>query len=287
MARLFRLLPLFWLFLAGGVASAVSGDDGLVSIPPLSAHVVDLAGLLQPAQASDLDRRLMRFEEAHGSQIAVLIVPTTAPEAIEQYSIRVFDAWKLGRKQYNDGILIVVAAQDRALRIDAGYGLEGAIPDVVAKRVVMETMAPKFRAGDPYGGIVAGVEQIGRLIAGEQLPAPAGRSTSGSLDQLLVVGLVAATIVGGVLSLLLGRFFGGIATGGVVGAIAWFMSGSLFAAIAAAFMVFLFVLARGGRGGSPFGGWGGGGWSSGGGGGWGGGGGGGGSAGGGGASGNW
>lgn len=281
---LLRLLPLVWLFLAGGAACAGAGE--LVAVPPLTAHVVDLAGLLAPAQAGDLDQRLLRFEAAHGSQIAVLIVPTTAPEAIEQYSIRVFDAWRLGRKQYNDGILIVVAAQDRTLRIDAGYGLEGAIPDAVAKRVVTETMAPKFRAGDPYGGLVAGVEQIGRLVAGEQLPPAAGRSgQSGSLDQLLVIGMVAATIVGGVLSLILGRFFGGIATGGVVGAIAWLMSGSLFAAIAAAFMVFLFVLIRGGRGGSSFGGWGGGGWSSGGGGGWGGGGGG--SAGGGGASGNW
>lgn len=283
--RLLRLLPPVWLFLAGGAVWAVAGVGELVAVPPLTAHVVDLAGLLAPAQAGDLDQRLLRFEVVHGSQIAVLIVPTTAPEAIEQYSIRVFDAWKLGRKQYNDGILIVVAAQDRALRIDAGYGLEGAIPDAVAKRVVMETMAPKFRAGDPYGGLVAGVEQIGKVIAGEQLPPAAGRSGQDwSIEQLLVVGIVAATIVGGALSLILGRFFGGIATGGVVGAIAWLLSGSLFAVIAAAFMVFLFVLISGGRGGSSFGGWGGGGWSSGGGG-WGGGGGG--SAGGGGASGNW
>lgn len=285
MGLIFRLPVLFWLLFASSVFAA-EGD--LVPVPPLRAHVVDTAGLLQPGQVSDLDRRLMQFEQAHGSQIAVLIVPTTAPEAIEQYSIRVFDAWKLGRKKYDDGILILVAVKDRMLRIDTGYGLEGAIPDAIAKRIVAEVIAPKFRAGDPYGGLVAGVEQIEKLIGGEQLPPGGGASGSqgnnqdGQFGQLLVIGLVAASIVGGVLSLILGRFFGGLVTGGLVGAIAWFLSGSLFAALAAAVMVFLFVLVKAG---GYYGGWGGG-WSGGGGGGgWGGGGGG--SAGGGGASGNW
>lgn len=271
--------------------------ETLAPIPPLTRHVIDQAGLLQPAQAEQLDQQLAQLEKAHGSQIAVLIVPTTQPEAIEQYSIRVFDAWKLGRKKLNDGILILVATQDRQLRIDTGYGLEGAIPDATAKRIVAEIIAPQFRAGNPLGGLTAAVDQIEKLIAGEQLP-PAARQDwqgegggQGQFAELLVIGIVAATIIGGVLSLVLGRFFGGLATGGVVGFIAWFMVGSLFAGVAAAIMVFLYVLASGGRGGAIGGGWGGGGfsgggWGSGGGsGGWGGGGGG--SAGGGGASGQW
>lgn len=277
-----------------GLAPLSVRADTLVPVPPLTRHVVDQAGLLQPTQAEDLDQRLWQFEKAHGSQIAVLIVPTTQPESIEEYSIRVFDAWKLGSKQHNDGILILIATQDRKLRIDTGYGLEGAIPDVIAKRVVTEIIAPQFRAGNPLAGLIGGVEQIEKLIAGEQLPPAARRSGQGGQGQfaeLLVIGIVAATIVGGVLSLILGRFFGSLVTGGVVGFIAWLMVGSLFAGVAAAVMVFLYVLASGGRGGSSRGGWGGGGGLSSGGG-WGGGsgswgGGGGGSAGGGGASGQW
>lgn len=284
------------LALALGLAPMMALADALVTVPPLTRHVVDQAGLLQPAQAEELDQRLWQFEKTHGSQIAVLIVPTTQPESIEQYSIRVFDAWKLGRKQHNDGILLVVATQDRKLRIDTGYGLEGAIPDAIAKRVVAEIITPQFRAGNPLGGLIGGVEQIEKLIAGEQLPpaknrrGEVGNGGQGQFSELLVLGIVAATIIGSVLSLILGRFFGSLATGGVVGFMAWLMVGSSFAAIGAAVLVFLYVLVTGGRGGSSRGGWGGGGFPTGGS--WGGGsgswgGGGGGSAGGGGASGQW
>jgi uncharacterized protein len=284
--------------LMAGLASTHAYAESPLAVPPLTRHVVDTAGMLQPAQVDDLDRRLWQFEKAHGSQIAVLIVPTTQPESVEEYSIRVFDAWKLGRKQANDGILILVAARDRKLRIDTGYGLEGAIPDAIAKRIVSEVIAPKFRTDDPYAGLVAGVEQIEKLIEGESLPPARQGKKSGNrpglqvdFGELLVIGIVAATIVGGVLSLVLGRFFGGLATGGLVGFITWLITGSLFTMVGAGVIVFLYVLITGGRGGSSFGGWGGGGgWGSGGGwgggsGGWGGGGGG--SAGGGGASGSW
>lgn len=285
------------LGLMAGLASTHAYAESPVAVPPLTRHVVDTAGMLQPAQLDDLDRRLWQFEKAHGSQIAVLIVPTTQPESIEEYSIRVFDAWKLGRKQANDGILILVAARDRKLRIDTGYGLEGAIPDAIAKRIVSEIIAPKFRNDEPYAGLVAGVAQIEKLIEGESLPpVKQGRNAqdrpSGQADfgELLVIGIIAATIVGSVLSLVLGRFFGGLATGGLVGFIAWLITSSLFVMIGAAVIVFLYVLVTAGRGGSSIGGWGGGGWGSSGGwgggsGGWGGGGGG--SAGGGGASGSW
>lgn len=281
-----------------GLVPPSAGAESALPVPPLTRHVVDTAAMLQAAQLDDLDRRLWQFEKAHGSQIAVLIVPTTQPESIEEYSIRVFDAWKLGRKQANDGILILVAARDRKLRIDTGYGLEGAIPDAIAKRIVSEVIAPKFRTDDPYAGLVAGVEQIEKLIEGESLPpAKQGKNVRNrpglqvDFGEALVIGIIAATIVGSVLSLMLGRFFGGLATGGLVGFIAWLITSSLFVMIGAGVIVFLYVLVTGGRGGSSFGGWGGGsGWGSGGGwgggsGGWGGGGGG--SAGGGGASGSW
>ena len=295
MLAILRAMALLGLISLGSAAGAAAPDGGLQAVPPLARHVVDAAGLLKAGEAEQLDQRLMQFEQRQGSQIAVLVVPTTAPEAIEQYSIRVFDAWKLGRKQFNDGILILVATQDRKLRIDTGYGLEGAIPDAVAKRIIAETLAPRFRAGDAYGGLLAAVDQIEGLIKGEQLPGGAAQGGGGKAelpqwDQLLFILIVGVTIVGGVLSALLGRFFGSLATGGILGLIAWLMTASLFAAIGALVLGLLFVLITGGRVGSA--GWGGGGWSSGGGswggsggGGWGGGGGG--SSGGGGASGSW
>lgn len=265
----------------------------LTAIPLLTGHVVDRAGLLSASQAETLASRLRAFEQQHGSQLVVLIVPTVQPESIEQYSMRVFEAWKIGRKQTNDGILILVSVNDRKLRIDTGYGLEGAIPDAIAKRIVADTMAPRFRAGEPYAGLFAGVEQIIKLVEGEQLPPPVRKSAvqnwQGQFEELLVLGIVAATIVGGVLNLVLGRFFGSLATAGIVAGIAWLMTASMLVMIAAAVLVFMFVLVTAGRGGSALGGWGGG--SSWGGGGWGSGGGswggGGGSAGGGGASGGW
>lgn len=284
---------LLWLVFSCTIGVAAAAD--LQAAPPLTGPLVDHAGMLSADQAAQLDGRLRQFSQTHGSQIVVLIVPTTQPESIEQYSIRVFDAWKLGRKEANDGILILVAAQDHKLRIDTGYGLEGAIPDAIAKRIVMEVIAPKLRAGDAYGGLLAGVEQIEKLIAGEHLPPPpqgrgqagqGGQAGEGQFSQMLVIGIVAATIVGGVLSMMLGRFFGSLATAGVVGAIAWAMSGSLLVMLASGVIVFLYVLATGGRGGfGGLGGFGGGGGGfGGGGGGWSGGGG---SAGGGGASGEW
>ncbi|MBI5921970.1 MAG: TPM domain-containing protein [Betaproteobacteria bacterium] len=291
MAMLARLLLI--LGLLSGICGAAEPE--LAAVPALTGHVVDTAGLLQAAQAEALSKRLRQFELQHGSQIVVLIVPTVQPESIEQYSMRVFDAWKIGRKQANDGVLLLVAVRDRKLRIDTGYGLEGAIPDAFAKRIVADIIAPRFKAGDPYAGLEAGIEQILKLVEGEQLPAsaPSGKKVQGGdgqFGELLVLGIVAATIVGGVLSLALGRFFGSLATAGVVAAITWFMTTSMIVMIASAILVFLYVLVTGGRGGSSFGGrgghhggWGGGGWSSGGGS-WGGGGG---SAGGGGASGGW
>ncbi|HLY51615.1 MAG TPA: YgcG family protein, partial [Steroidobacteraceae bacterium] len=158
-------------------AGAFAADE--VAVPPLRARVTDLTGTLSAAQRQALEERLAAFERRKGSQIAVLVLPTTLPETIEQYSIRVADAWKAGRKKIDDGVILVVAKDDRKLRVEVGYGLEGAIPDAVAKRVVSDVIAPHFREGDFYGGIAAGTDALMKLIDGEPLPAPAqGRAQS-------------------------------------------------------------------------------------------------------------
>src|SRR5882724_11898140 len=162
------------LLLAG--LSAASGE---VAVPPLSAHVTDLTGTLSAQQIRDLESRLAAFERGKGSQIAVLILPSTQPETIEEYSIRVADAWKIGREKVDDGVILVVAKDDRKLRIEVGRGLEGAIPDALAKRIVSDVIVPRFKSGDFFGGIAAGSDALMALIAGESLPAPQSRQGAG------------------------------------------------------------------------------------------------------------
>lgn len=289
MKILARGLFLLAFFLAGFAVHAE------VAVPPLTARVTDLTGTLTPSQRDALEQELRTFETRKGSQIAVLIVPTTLPEAIEQYSLRVAETWKLGRKGIDDGALLLVAKDDRALRIEVGYGLEGVIPDAVANRVIDEIIVPFFKQGDFYGGIQAGVSRLTRLVDGEPLPPPQARDRSWSgIADLLPVAFIAVMIGGGFLGSLLGRLIGAAVSGGIVGVVFWITIGSLFGTLAAGVVVFLFTLAIGGSGGrggrGDFGGWSGG-YSSGSGGGWssGGGGfsGGGGGFGGGGASGRW
>ncbi|MCR4304362.1 MAG: YgcG family protein [Gallionella sp.] len=286
MKRLARQLCLVALSIASFVGQAE------VAVPPLTARVTDLTGTLTASQRDALERELSAFEARKGSQIAVLMVPTTQPEAIEQYSLRVAEAWKLGRKGVDDGALLVVARDDRALRIEVGYGLEGVIPDAIANRVIDEIIVPFFKQGDFYGGIQAGVGRLTRLIDGEPLPPPHARDRSWSgIGDLLPVAFIAVMIGGGFLGNLLGRLTGATISGGIVGIVFWFTIGSLIGALVAAVVVFLFTLAvggSGGRGGSD--GWTGGGFGGGSGAGWSGGGGfsgGGGGFGGGGASGKW
>jgi len=260
-------------------------------IPPL-ARVVDTTGTLTRENRAALEQRLAQFEQRKGSQIAVLMVPTTGGEPIEQFSLRAAEKWQLGRKRVDDGALLVVAKDDRAMRIEVGYGLEGALNDATAKRIIAEVIAPRFREGDFFGGISAGVDRMMRVIDGEPLPAPARRApaVSGDTFQYLPVLLVAALVIGGVLRAMLGRALGAAAAGGVVGLLAWILAGTLAIGLVAGALAFFFTL-LGGFGGRGFGryggGWGGGGF---GGGGWSGGGGfsgGGGGFGGGGASGKW
>ena len=218
--------------------------------------------------------------------MGVLMLTSTQPESIEQYSIRVAEAWKIGRARVDDGVILLIAKNDRRVRIEVGRGLEGPIPDVIASRVIREVIAPHFLAGDFYGGIAAGTQAMMKLIEGEALPAPAERGESGSRDwQSSLITLVFIMLAAGaVLRAMLGRVPGSVLTGAITGGAAFFIASSLFGAIVFGIIAFLFTLLGGGSFGRGFGGWSGGGWSSGGGGGFSGGGG---DFGGGGASGRW
>ncbi|MEW6313506.1 MAG: YgcG family protein [Pseudomonadota bacterium] len=261
-----------------------------VAVPPLAARVTDFTATLDAEQKRQLEASLAQFEARKGAQLAVLIVPTTQPETIEQYGIRVAEQWKLGRKGVDDGALLLVAKDDRALRIEVGYGLEGVLPDAVAKRIIAETIVPYFKQGDYYDGIRAGVEQMMQVIAGEPLPAPQSRGGEGlpNLESLLFISFMLVVVVGGVLRALFGRLAAAGIVGAVTGLLAWLIVAPLLVAGIVGLIAFMFTLVSGGRGivgyggyGRHRGGWGGGGF---GGGGFGGGGGG---FGGGGASGRW
>jgi len=253
----------------------------LVPIPALQHRITDLTQTLTPEQQSQLEAKLAAFEQQKGSQIAVLIVASTKPEEIEQYSIRVVDAWKLGREKPDDGVLLLVAKDDRKMRLEVGYGLEGAIPDLIAKRIISEIMVPSFRQGDFYGGINNALEQVIKLISGEQLPAPAqAKSGGGKLLDMLYVVFIGAFVVGGILRAIFGKFVGGVLNGGIIGILIWIFGGGLIVAIVLAVIAFFLTFAGasglghvGGLGGLGGGGYGGsGGWGGGGGGGFGGGG---------------
>ena len=243
-----------------------------VAVPPLSGRVVDQTGTLSSDTIASLTQTIKGLELRKGSQIAVLIVPTTAPETIEQYSIRVAEAWKIGRRKIDDGALLVVAKDDRKLRIEVGYGLEGSLTDATASRIISEIITPKFRSGDFAGGISDGVERMIAVIDGEPLPAPEPTqsfSEPAHLEDLFPILLFVAVIVGGLSRALLGRLIGSVATGGIIGVVAWFLIGSLalcaFSAVIAFFLTMFadsFVSGGGGRSGGFVGG-GGGSWSGG------------------------
>jgi uncharacterized protein len=220
------------------------------AIPPLTARVTDATGTLTSEQRSALEQTLHAFENKKGSQISVLIVPTTQPETIEQYSIRVVEQWKLGRKSVDDGVLLIVAKDDRTLRIEVGYGLEGALNDATSNRIINETIVPRFRQGDFYGGITAGVDSIMNVINGEPLPPP-GKNAGGNAGKIggyLPILFVLTMIVGGVLRSLLGRLPGSVVTGGAVAGIAWLLSGTLFVAVVAGAIALAFTLFGSGLG---------------------------------------
>ncbi len=236
---LLALIPFF---------SSIASAD--VAVPALTARVTDETGTLTSEQRSALEQTLRAFEEKKGSQVSVLIVPTTQPETIEQYSIRVVDQWKLGRKHVDDGVLLIVAKDDRTLRIEVGYGLEGVLTDATSNRIINEVIVPRFRQGDFYGGIAAGIDSVMSVINGEPLPPPdhtAGRTT-GKFGGYLPILFVLTMVVGGVLRSLLGRLPGSVVTGGAVAGIAWLLSGALFVAIVAGAIGLMFTLFGSGLG---------------------------------------
>ncbi len=239
-------------------ATLASGD---VAVPPLTARVIDLTGTLSGGAVASLETKLANLEAKKGSQVAVLIVPSTQPEEIEQYGIRVEDAWKLGRKGVDDGAYLIVAKNDRRVRIEVGYGLEGALPDAIANRIITETITPHFKLGDYDGGVEAGVDQMISVINGEPLPAPDRKwERHGGLGNLLPLLLVVVFVASGVLRSLFGRLFGSVATAGLAGGLAWLLSHLLPIGLGAGVVAFLFAMLTGStsRGWSAGSGWGGG-----------------------------
>src|ERR1700704_1523437 len=218
-----------------------------VAVPPLVGRVVDLTGTLSTNDVSALNQTIRAFEARKGSQLAILIVPTTDFESIEQFSIRVAEAWKIGRKKIDDGALLVIAKNDRHLRIEVGYGLEGALTDVTSKRIIDEDITPKFKTGDFAGGVSAGVNKMIRVIDGEKLPAPEPPhwQKTGLFDVSDMFNpflLIPVFLLGGLMRSMLGRLVGSVVSGGVVTLIAWFLFGSLVAAMVAGVIAFVFVL---------------------------------------------
>jgi len=265
-----------------------------VPVPPLKARITDLTGTLAAGQRAALEQKLADLEARKGSQIAVLVVESTRPETVEQYAVRVFERWKLGRKGVDDGVLLLVAKNDRQLHIEVGYGLEGAIPDAIAKRIIEQDIVPLFKQGNFHGGISAGTDRLGKLIEGETMPPPKRTAAPGSgwSTETLFIGFVILAMASQLLHSLLGRFLGSGVAAAAAGIIGYLLAGLAAAMIIGliAFVISLFMGAAGRQGGgwsSGGGSWSGGGWSGGGSSGGGGFSGGGGSSGGGGASGSW
>jgi uncharacterized protein len=224
-----------------------------VAVPPLTGRIVDLTGTLSAGDQARLADRLEQFEVARGSQIAVLLVPTTAPETIEQFSIRVVDQWQLGRKGVDDGLLILVAKDDRTVRIEVGRGLEGAIPDAIANRIIDEYVVPRFRAGDFAGGLTAAVDRITQCLDGEPLPPPVagwqGQEGSPGAEAVFPVVFFLAVIAGGALRRVFGQVPGALLTGGLAGLVAWLLAGAVAVALFMGFVGFVIGLAGAGGGG--------------------------------------
>lgn len=223
-----------------------------LAVPALTGRVMDMTGTLSSAEQAALEQRLADLDARKGSQIVVLVVPTVRPEAIEQFAMRVVESWKLGRKGVDDGILLLVAKDDRQVRIEVGYGLEGAIPDATANRVIDEFLLPRFRAGDVAGGISAGVDRLVALVDGEPLPPPPQQAPGANIDieSLLPMVFILSLVGGGMLRRGLGQFPGAMATGAVAGGITWLLAGALGIALFMAmvgFVVGLMPIGSGGR----------------------------------------
>jgi uncharacterized protein len=246
-AEMKRYIFLTWLLM---IIIYVTIAQSQTQVPDLSGRVIDLTGTLDASQQQVLAQRLGIFEQKKGTQIAVLIIPATNAEPIEQFSMRVAEQWKLGRKKIEDGAILVIAKNERRLRIEVGYGLEGALNDAVSKRIIDEVISPLFQRGDFYGGISAGIDAMIRVIEGESLPEPARKhdwQVSG--PGLLPLIVFAALVIGGLMRALLGRVKGALAASGLLGLAVWLLSGMALLALLSAAMGLVVTLA-GGRMGS-------------------------------------
>ncbi len=259
--RLCAALELLIALLALLTLLAPTTAAALVNVPSLRGHVTDQTGTLTQAQLASIEQTLSAFEARKGSQLAVLIVATTAPEEIAEFSMRVAEQWKLGRKKVDDGAILVVAKDDRALHIAVGYGLEGALSDIISKRILSEYITPRFRQGDYFGGIQVGAEQIIRVVEGEPLPTPRGGQPEEGQDfrQLMPFLFIVALAAGGILSSTVGRVPGALITGAIVSVLAWFVIGTLFLSVLAGFAAMFVTLIGIGRMSRGIGGFGGGG----------------------------
>ena len=230
----------FFLALLCAMASAVVG------IPELANRVTDLTATLSVEQVAGLEDRLAAFEAKKGAQIAVLIVPTTGDKDIAEFGIEVADLAQIGRKGIDDGVILIVVKNDRKLRLEVGYGLEGVIPDAIAKRVISETITPYFKKGDYVGGIDAGVMQLMQLIEGETLPAPiASPDSGGQHESLFMFILLGGLISGYVLSAVMGRVQAGMLAGLASGVLAVLVLGlTVSLALMVGLMVFFIVAVR-------------------------------------------
>jgi len=282
-----------WALAAALLAWPVRAQaQDVLPVPALSARVIDQTGTLAPDAVAAMEAKLAAFEKEAGSQVVVLMLPTTQPEDIAAYAQRVGDAWKIGRRDVGDGLLIVVALNDRRINIQTTKALEGAIPDLAARQIIDRVVKPAFRAGDYAGGLNAALDQLFARIRGESLPLPGGQAEGGergsrgpALDQLLIFFFVGVSVVGTIFTRIFGRKLGALVTGGAAGGVGWLLSSSVLIGLAAGVVALVLIgvfglgaarrgISRGGRAGVPpiiwggggdHGGWGGGGWGGGGG----------------------
>jgi uncharacterized protein len=263
----------FWIVLAALVIPTAGFAQAVLPVPELRERVTDLTGTLEEGQRASLAAKLESLENDTGAQVAVLLVQTARPEAAEQFALRVAEAWRLGREGIDDGALLLVALADREVRVEVGYGLEGALTDATSRRIIDEAILPHFRNGDMYGGLAAGVDRITAVVRGEELPPPEPPETGESRWTELLPFLFIAVLLGGaILRAIFGRALGSVATGGVTSAIVFTLTALWGTALGAGFVAFLITLMMGRtrgwttggrRGGGGFFGGGGGGWGGG------------------------
>ena len=259
-----KILAIAALLVGAAGALAAAPDPNEIPVPKLTAHVIDQTGTLTTSERGALDAKLAEFDRTHGSQVVVLIVASLGSESIFDFATRVTDEWKLGRKGVDDGVLLVIAKEQRKIRIHTGRGVQGTLTDALSNRIISEVIAPRFRNGDFAGGIDAGVDAIVKAIEGEDLPLPEVHQSAqrvgsqSSLSNFFFLAFFLVPVAAMVLRGIFGRFFGAGITSGITGLAAWFVFGSLAFGVLAAVAAFLFTLVGGtglGRGMRTTGGW--------------------------------